>query len=183
MNTTTHTLGKKFTNATPGLLENTLLIHEENLYSTNPEVSKIAADELANIGLLSVEILTKALKSKINHVAKNAATGIKAIGPKAKSAVYGLTEMLQHSDTECREIAAATLGVLRSTPDVSVQALAKALLEDNELSVRQYASAALGEFNGNDLVKVIYVLQRAVKDDEKNVREFAKYALSKSGAM
>ena len=182
MNTSTHRLGKNSVSVASGVFKNTLLRNEEKLYSINPQVSKIAATELANIGFLSVDILTKALKSDVNHIAINAANGIRTIGPNAKAAVFDLTGMLRHSDVECREIAAATLGLLRSIPKVSVQALAKALL-DSELSVRQYASAALGEFDGNDLSYEINALQRAVKDDDKHVREFAKYALSKTAAI
>jgi len=162
-------------------IKNTMQLNEKKLYSTDPEVSKIASNELANIGFLSVDILTKALRSEVNHVAINAANGIKTIGPNARSAVFDLTWMLHHSNIEQREIAASTLGALRSIPSVSVQALAKAL-KDDKLSVRQYASAALGEFVGDDLKYVTNALQQAAKDDDKNVREFAKYALSKTGA-
>ena len=207
MNTSMHRLAKNFIGTAPRLfknkiglegyltslessyenehqttVKNTMLKIEEKLHSSDPEVSKIAANELANIGLISVDILTKALRSDINHVAINAANGIKAIGPNARAAVFDLTGMIHHSDVERREIAAATLGILRSIPSVSIQALAKAL-RDDEFSVRQYASAALGEFDGDDLTYVINALQRAARDDDKNVREFAKYALSKTCAI
>lgn len=157
-----------------------LIIYEEDLYSSDPTLSKRAAGQLAKLGFHSINVLTTALRSDIDHVAINAANGIKWIGSNAKIAVFNLSLMLHHKNKTCRETAAATLGILKSIPSISVFALASAL-RDDELTVRQYASAALGEFDGNDLNYILSELQHAVYDEDKHVRTFVKYAISKTG--
>jgi len=167
----------KYSNAANQTLE----LCERDLYSDDANISENASQQLAKIGFLAVKILTKALRSDISHVAINAANAIKTIGPNAKTAVFELTWMLHHCDKKHREVAAATLGLLRSLPGVSVYALAQAL-KDHELTVRQYASAALGEFNGADLTYVTNEMQLAIHDPDKNVETFLQYALSKTEA-
>ena len=160
---------------------NPLLIkYEEGLYSSDPHLSKVAAEQLANLGFHSINVLTTALKSDLDHVVINSANGIKQIGPNAKIAVFNLALLLQHKNKVCREASAATLGILKSIPSISVFALASAL-GDEELTVRQYASAALGEFDGHDLNYVLHDLQNSIYDEDKHVRIFVNYAIAKTG--
>jgi len=115
-------------------------------YLDDPDRSHLAALAMAGVGERAVPWLHNASASTNPDVAQCALNGLvwMARESESESAIHALVDLLHHTDSATRMIAAVNLQRVVTRPDLTVPPLAAAL-SDPEQEVRLLAAHSLGE--------------------------------------
>jgi len=146
------------------------------LTSDNEHARRASVYGLSLVGEPAVEQLQNALAHQSDEVRAHAAFALGDMGAQAASAATALTHKLKDASPWVRHHAVEALGTIARDADVSVPALADALMHDEDGQVRYNAAYALACF-GTDAAEAVPALKQALSDPNRYVSGHAITAL------
>lgn len=132
---------------------------------------------MARCGAKALPFFLKGIFSTNHNEILGATLGLGRIAKSTESAVAPLMQMLDHTNSEVRAVAAVSLGIAELRPEVAIPALTNALC-DAAVGVQFGAAHSLGRY-GESARPAVPQLLRLLNSPDANVASMARDALQR----